>query len=135
MWVNKTLFYTILDDNKEQSKELDARARQIAGLQTLVVERSSQKAKDDISIDWMRHRVNALEKQNAILLQKAAGISLPVPEIVPTRPGTMTDIPNFDSLPSFEDVGDTEAQRLGLRHDPLGFLAFNEDMKSQPRTE
>jgi hypothetical protein len=63
----------------------------------------------------MRHRINALEKERSILLMRAAGIALPVPEIVPTMPRSTA--PGFDALPSFEDVGDGEAARLGLSND------------------
>lgn len=82
-----------------------------------------QKIKDDLNMDWFRHRVNALEKQNAVLMQKAAGIAMPVAEIVSTRPGTMT-VPDFQHLPSFEDVGDDEAKRLGVEHDTDGTLVY-----------
>ncbi len=86
---------------------------------------SEQKAKDDITLDWMRHRVNAVEKLNAQLLNKVAGIHIPVPEIVPTRPGSITDrMPDYDSIPDFEDVGDKEAARLGAKHDDAGNLEF-----------
>lgn len=125
MWVNKILFQTILDDNKKAQDDTIALARQVAGLQTKIVISIEQKAKDDLSIDWMRHRVNALEKQNAVLLGKATGMHFAVPEIVPTRPGTISAPPQFDTMPSFEDVGDDEADRLGLTHDPVGMLTYN----------
>ena len=84
-----------------------------------------QKSKDDVTIDWMRHRVNALEKINAQLLLKATGIHVPIPEIVPTRPGTLSDPPlDMTYMPSFEDVGDSEAQRLGVEHENDGTLVF-----------
>lgn len=119
MWVNKELFHQILEDNRAQQHQLtvaDVRVSNLEKEKTLLRE---QKAKDDISIDWMRHRVNALEKQNAILLQKAAGVHLPVPEIVPTRPGSMT-VEDFNPIQDFEDVGDDRAKELGLVHDDAG---------------
>ncbi len=125
MWVNRKLFELILADNKRQGDELEKRAAEIASLQTSHTDALAQKAKDDISIDWMRHRINALEKHNAILLAKAAGIHVPVPEIVPTRPGTISAIPNFDTLPSFEDVGDEQAAKLGIVQDDLGNIAYD----------
>lgn len=115
MWVNKQLFDMIVQDNKKQQGEIAQLSADRAAVVATMVDYRSQKVRDDISIDWMRHRVNALEKQNAILMQKAAGIHLPVPEIVPTRPGTMSEIPDFPTMPTFEDVGDIEAERLGIR--------------------
>jgi hypothetical protein len=130
MWVNKQLFELVIADNKAQADKSTAWQNTSHALQAQLDEKRAQKAKDDITIDWMRHRVNALEKTNAILLQKAAGVHLPVPEIVPTRPGTMT-MPTFDSMPSFEDVGDEEAKRLGVAHDEAGFAQFQSDHAQQ----
>jgi hypothetical protein len=124
MWVNKQMFDMIVADNKAQAEEITALNIQVIEAQERAINLRTQKAKDDISIDWLRHRVNALEKQSAVLMNKAAGILLPVPEIVPTRPGTMSDIPDFDTMPSFEDVGDTEAQRLKVKHDEDGNVLY-----------
>lgn len=122
MWVNKGLYQVVLDDNRRQ-QEQNAKMRETAAVYLQSAqELRSQKAKDDITIDWMRHRINALEKQNAILMQKAAGIAFPVPEIVPTRPGSMS--PDYTEMPSFEDVGDVEAARLGIKHDETGKLEY-----------
>jgi hypothetical protein len=113
MWIDRKYFELIVAERErlvEKVTHLEANGMSLA---TQVVTAQTQKAKDDITIDWMRHQVNALSKQNALLIAKAAGIHVPVPEIVPTRPGTMT-VPDFSSMPSFEDVGDDEANRLGI---------------------
>lgn len=129
MWVNKILFDTLLEDNKRQQEELAKRREEVAHAIGELSSLRTQKAKDDISIDWMRHRINALEKERTVLLAKAAGVHLPTPEIVPTRPGSMT-VPDFATMPSFEDVGDVEAARLGIRHDDAGYAEFVSDMKN-----
>ena len=125
MWVNKELYQVVLDDNKKLMHEWNV----AHGANELLIgqhmELRSQKVKDDVSIDWLRHRVNALEKQNAVLVMKVGGVAFPVPEIVPTRPGTIST-PDFDSMPSFEDVGDKEAARLHLTHDDNGVLSFKD---------
>ena len=128
MWINKAHFTKIIEDSDQRWRLIEAQRIENAAVSAEVSQLRAQKAKDDISIDWMRHRINALEKQNAILLQKAAGVNMPVPEIVPTRPGSMT-APDFSHLPSFEDVGDAEAQRLGIAHDDSGYVEFRDDMK------
>ena len=124
MWVNATLFDAMLATNKELAASVEferlGSSRMSAAMNCL----REQKVKDDIHIDWLRHRVNALEKQNAQLMMKVSGVLFPVPEIVPTRPGTMS-IPDFDSMPSFEDVGDAEAERLGLTLDDHGQLQYS----------
>ena len=123
MWVNRQYFKTVIEDNRQQDADLRQRAHEMAMLIGENRTLGAQKAKDDVHIDWLRHRVNALEKMTAVLMQKAAGVSLPVPEIVPTRPGSMT-VPNFDYMPSFEDVGEEEARRLGIEHDDSGELIY-----------
>lgn len=123
MWVNRQLFQLILDDNKAQQKEiLDCRCAifdQAGRWQIL----QQQKAKDDITIDWLRNRVNALEKERAILWQRASGIALPTPEIEISKPRAVKQ-PDFNTLPSFEDPGDDEAKRLGIQHDDMGELIY-----------
>lgn len=124
MWVTKSLFDMIVADNKAQAERLGQVWNTCYSLQAKYDVVSNQKSKDDVTIDWMRHRINALEKQNAILMGKAAGIHFPVPEIVPSRPGTMTPPPDYDTMPSFEDLGDSEATRLGVAHDADGNVVF-----------
>ena|SRR5579859_7273871 len=125
MWVSKQFFQMILDDNKRLQDAVEFEKIGASRMSASTNELRTQKAKDDITIDWMRHRINALEKQNAILMQKAAGIAMPVPEIVPTRPGTLSGMPlDFSHLPSFEDVGDEQAAKLGVIHDEEGQLVY-----------
>lgn len=113
----------IVADNQVQQAQIQAEIALKESARAGRTLLSEQKAKDDITIDWMRHRINALEKLNAQLLMKAAGIFVPVPEIVPTRPGTITDT-SFDYSPDFNDVGDAEADRLGIKHADDGSLKY-----------
>lgn len=124
MWLNQRLFDVIIGDSKATTERLVAVWNTCHVLQTKFDDASAQKAKDDVTIDWLRHRVNALEKQNSILVMKTSGVVFPVPEIVPTRPGTMSELPGFDTMPSFEDVGPAEAQRLGIVHGPDGSVEY-----------
>jgi hypothetical protein len=125
MWVNAKLFQMIVDDNKAQQEQVLFERTGASRLSATVNAATAQKAKDDITIDWMRHRINALEKQNSILVAKIAGVHFPVPEIVPTRPGSLSGAPiDFDHMPSFEDCGDQEAARLGITLADDGTLAY-----------
>lgn len=124
MWVNKTLFEMVLADNKRMADDLAGYSASSQTANARCAGLREQKAKDDLSIDWLRHRVNALEKEKTIFLGKSTGLNFPVPEIVPTRPGTISDVPVMDSMPNFEDVGDDAAQRLGITHDDEGVLAY-----------
>lgn len=131
MWINRQMFEVILADNKDQQEMILFERTGASRMSAAVQELRTQKAKDDLSLDWYRHRVNALEKQNAVLMMKATGLAMPVPEIVPTRPGSISFIGenpgngiDFDTMPSFEDVGDTEAARLGIGHSPAGDVTY-----------
>lgn len=124
MWIDKAFFNMVLTDNKEQESQI-AQLREVgAALVQLKIDLTAQKAKDDLHLDYCRHRINALERERAILLNKAAGIVIATPEIVSTRPGTMTSPPDFGTMPSFDDLGDAEASRLGVGHDDAGNLVY-----------
>lgn len=124
MWINYQLFHMILDDNKLQALQLGIAHKLQAEASERCAVLREQKVKDDLWVEWLRHRVNALEKQNTVLMGKVTGLHFATPEIVPTRPGTMGGVPDFDSLPSFEDVGEVEAVRLGLSHDLDGNIIY-----------
>jgi len=130
MWISKAhakVLDNIIHEQKDEMSRLrsdiiDFRIKDgVAG--AVLIEKVTQKAKDDITIDWMRHRINALEKEKASLLV-ARGIAVSVPEIVIARPGTMSAPPEFGSMPTFEDVGDDAAKKFGLAHDEEGHLVL-----------
>jgi hypothetical protein len=119
MWIDRRFFDMLTADNKQQQEHLTVvhKANDLLVGEHLALKQ--QKAKDDLHIDWLRNRVNALEKQNAVLLMRVAGVAMPVPEIVRTMPGTEID---FDTMPDFEDAGDKKAALLGISHDEFGGL-------------
>ena len=82
-----------------------------------------------VQLDFMRHRVNQLELERAMLLQKVSGIAIPVPELVPQA--KQLDVRELlQAMPSFEDIGDNEAAKLGIRTDPsTGELVYASDKK------
>lgn len=125
MWINRDLFDSVMHDHAVVRDENVALHVCSAVTDAQLALAKEQKAKDDLHIDWLRHRVNALEKQNIQLLGKVTGIAFPVPEIVMSRAGAMTLPPDFDTMPSFEDVGDSEAARLGLSLDENGQLLYS----------
>jgi hypothetical protein len=118
MWVSKLLFDMIVVDNKELHDAIKdsnvSEAKMVGSYSKL----SEQKAKDDITIDWMRHRINALVNENAVLMNKVTGLNIPVPEIA--RAGSMT-IPapagRFNDALHFQDIGDEEAAKQGITND------------------
>ena len=124
MWVNKALFEAIIEENKHQRSLINVEREFRAKAESQTDSLRVQNTKDTVMIDWLRNRVNALEKERAILLNKTSGVHVPIPEIVPTRPGSIGGTPDYDHIPSYEDVGDNEAQRLGIMHDDDGRLIY-----------
>lgn len=122
MWIHREQFQHLYDDWARLQRGREELAAELGKLAGAAAALREQKIRDDLSLDWMRHRVNALEKQHAVLMQKVAGVAMPVPEIVPTLPGTSL---GFDTMPSFEDVGDDEATRLGVEHDEEGNVVYS----------
>lgn len=75
------------------------------------------------TMDWMRVRLSQLEHERALLVQHFMGISLPVPTIERTPTKREQQMP-LDVMPSFEDVGDDEAGRLGITHNADGTVSY-----------
>lgn len=63
------------------------------------------------SFNWLCIRVNDLENQNKALIEKAIGIKVPAPQIAIKGP-TLDDM--IKQTPSFEDIGDELAKKLGI---------------------
>jgi hypothetical protein len=68
-----------------------------------------QAAVNQTNFDWLRMRVNTLEIERAGLIQKAYGITLPVPEIAKKVIAESGDDKQF----SFADIGEDLARQLG----------------------
>lgn len=75
-----------------------------------------QLSKSEIMCDWLRMRVNALEIERSILMEKAYNVTLPAPELtrLPRTPEEMKiDEFSFEGIP-FTPEGDRLAEKLGL---------------------
>lgn len=75
------------------------------------------------TLDWLRIRVSQLEMERAQLLFNYTGVKTVVPSIEKRKPSPNEEI---ESASLFNDVGDKEAERLGITHDPYGLLQYNE---------
>lgn len=83
-------------------------------------------AEKTATLDWMKHRINALEKERAVLLAKLTGVAIPTPEIESTGVVNSTGLsqPYMGGV-GFEDVGDQEAAQLGIFHDADGHVVYD----------
>jgi hypothetical protein len=124
MWVSRYLFGMIVADNKTLQEAVAFERIGASRMSALTNTLREQKAKDDVTIDWMRHRINALEKERTILLQTVAGITLPTPEIAKSEPRTV-EAPQFGM--AFEDMGDAEAVKLRITHDEGGNIVYDQE--------
>ena len=77
-----------------------------------------------VNLDWLRTRVNQLEMERAQLLWNYIGVKVPVPEIQRVQ-DPQDPVHPLNELPSFADVGDKEAARLGIGWDAEGRVAYS----------
>ena len=88
------------------------------------IQHVAENARLKADVDWLRTRVNQLEKERAILLREVSHLDVPIPSIEPVRSVMTSPLPAGFQLPSFEDVGDEEADRLGVAHDDEGRAVY-----------
>lgn len=106
MWVKRAEYDKLMERALIAQGEREALQRQV----------DSQKT----TTDWMIHRMTQLEHERAALLYRYMDIKITVPELVPDAPRTeASQMAGFDP-PSFADVGDDEAKKLGLDWDNDG---------------
>lgn len=107
MWINRAAYDGMLE------RALSAQGAKAALEQQIIAQKITQ--------DWMVHRLTQLEHERAQLLYRYMDIKITVPELTPETPQTDTASSVIGSdLPSFNDVGDEEAKRLGLNWDTEG---------------
>lgn len=106
MWLSSKSIFDFFKISQDTVSELRSENRALA------VERDHLKAelsKANVLQDWFRVQINLLQMERSALMQKAYGISTPVPEL--TRPPAAPEgLPDF----SFNDIGDEMAKKLGL---------------------
>lgn len=109
MWVNKFIYQCLNENISTQRTRADVAEMQARTL-------SEQNKVLQTNMDWMRLRLTQMEKERAQLMFQLMGVKVPVPEIEQVR----IDLPGelqhpLNQMPSFEDVGDEEAHKLGYK--------------------
>jgi hypothetical protein len=103
------------------SAALESSKGDIARLQgkVEVLERNLAVAQNNF--EWARVRLNHIEDERAALLHRVIAVSVPAPRVERSGSESMADQrQSFDELMktiSFEDIGDAEAQKLGIDHE------------------
>ena len=77
----------------------------------------------ETTMDWMRTRLTQLEHERAMLIQNYMGITIKVPTVEKQHTPSPHVNPLF-AAPNFEDVGEDEAARMGISHNPDGTLRY-----------
>jgi hypothetical protein len=111
MWISTDKFLEIATARSFAEGESRALAEQNKALQ--------------VSIDWFRVRISQLEMERAQLLFNYTGVKVPVATIE-RAPDTESVAEKLNRVPSFEDLGDREAARLGVEWDSFGELKYAE---------
>lgn len=105
MWMDRKAY----DDIRLESVTATTRAQVLA----------EQNKALQVTLDWLRVRVTQLELERAQLLFNYTGVKVPTPTI------QTTDAPeSFHRVPHFNDIGDEEANRMGISHNPDGTLRY-----------
>lgn len=84
--------------------------------------------------DWLRLRVNQLERERAQLLQRALQLPIEAPELLREEPARLAppstqDLLRANGVPQiagldFDDIGDELAESLGIGHDSEGRIRY-----------
>lgn len=78
----------------------------------------------EVSCDWLRVRLTQLEHERAQLIYQLLGVKVPVPEIERAPAPRVTAESILNSTVSFADLGETEAAKLGIFHNPDGTIRY-----------
>lgn len=99
MWIDRKVYENLMLDNaklREESRVLNNMNQQ-----------------QESTIRWFMVRTTQLEKERAQLIFNYMGVKVETPEYAPA-PRVQSAAEIMSQVPSFEDVGDTEAARLGV---------------------
>jgi hypothetical protein len=111
MFVSQSIFVELVAARAKAEGEARALAEQNKALQ--------------VSLDWFRVRISQLEQERAIMIYNFSGVKVPV-QTIERAPDQESVGEKLNRLPSFEDLGDKEAARLGVDWDSDGTIKFAE---------
>lgn len=106
MWIRRQAYDDLMKMALEANGAAQALERQVAAQKT--------------TQDWLIHRMTQLEHERAQLLYRYMDVKITVPTLEPDAPRTEETSAIGNDLPSFNDVGDEEAKKLGLDWDNEG---------------
>ena len=105
MWISRLAFDTLVAERIKATAEATVLAHQNSNL--------------TITLDWFRHRTQQLEQERAHLLATYMGVKVQVPTWVAPEPNAEETIGGANI---WNDIGDAEAQRRGIKWDEAGAI-------------
>ena len=109
MWVDRKTWDETRIEEAVQRGAAQELAKQVISLQSMN--------------DWLTVRLTQLEHERAVLISNYMGITVTAPTFQKTPTAGASDYAHpLQTVPSFTDIGDEEAQRLGVDWNPDGTL-------------
>lgn len=88
----------------------------------------TQLKQQETTLAWFMHRLTQVEQERSKLLFNFTGVKIDTPTYEPVDPevdgASMIQRNPLNTLPSFADVGDEEAAKLGIEWDDEGNLIY-----------
>jgi len=115
MWISLKAYLKDKEDSILLRTERDAAVTQLKQQET--------------TLAWFMHRLTQVEAERAKLILVYTGVKVDAPSYEPAQDpekeaASMIQRNPLNSLPSFEDVGDEEAARLGIDWDEEGKILY-----------
>ena len=100
MWISSAVFESLVADRAKAEGKSHAQELEVVALKG--------------TMEWMIVRLNQLEHERAVMIQQYMGVRIAAPSIESTRSEVESATFMNTSADLFSDVGDAEANRLGL---------------------
>ncbi len=113
MWISQTAWLKEREDSILLRVERDNAIQQVKQQET--------------TLAWFMHRLTQVEQERSKLIFNFTGVKVEAPTYEPdpkTEASSMLNKNPLNSLPNFSDVGDDEAQRLGISWSPEGEVLY-----------
>jgi len=105
MWIGKAHYRTLdglINSAQERNTEM---LRREGAVNQKVADLERMNAQLVATVEWMKIRLNSVERERAVLISAAIGIKVPVPEFMPVT-GDADMQKTFSEMPNLSTVGE-----------------------------
>lgn len=114
MWLSLKAYLKDREDSIQLRQERDAAVTQLKQQET--------------TLAWFMHRLTQVEQERSKLIHMYTGVKIEAPSYEPADPekdgASMIQRNPLNTLPSFADVGDIEAAKLGIEWNDEGEVVY-----------